>query len=82
MLVENKTALAHHHFDTGHQFDFENVRVLDYEQNYKKRIVSEMIHINLCDSVNLKTDTQNLSNIYSNILKKYHDKKALGVQVT
>ena len=28
-----------------HEFDWNNVKIIDYESNYKKRIISEMIHI-------------------------------------
>jgi len=30
----------------GHDFDWENIEVLDTERCYNKRIISEMIHIN------------------------------------
>jgi len=29
----------------GHQFDWENVKILDEEMNYNKRLISEMIFI-------------------------------------
>ncbi|XP_044762063.1 uncharacterized protein LOC123319265 [Coccinella septempunctata] len=67
----NKTALASHHFETGHSFIFEDVTVLDREANWFKRNVGEMIQINLADTVNLRSDCANLSIIYSNILNIY-----------
>ncbi|XP_044753711.1 uncharacterized protein LOC123313079 [Coccinella septempunctata] len=41
------------------------------EENWLKRNISEMIQIKLNDTVNNRTDTQNLSSIYANILHSY-----------
>lgn len=65
----NKTALATHHFDTGHQFKFEEVVALDYENNFFKRNVSEMVHIQASDTVNFRSDTQGLSVVYNDIIR-------------
>lgn len=66
-----KTALAEHHFAENHEFDFENFSVLDSENNYFKRMISEMVHIQLNKTVNCRTDVTNLSAFYNNILKTY-----------
>lgn len=64
-----KTALASHHFETGHSFNFNNIELLDRESNLKKRQYLEMIHINCTkDTINKQTDTNNLSKMYHNIL--------------
>ena len=68
---EDRTALANHHFLTGHIFDFEGVVILDRETNWLKRNISEMVHISLTDTVNLRTDTENLSNVYLGLINKY-----------
>lgn len=69
---KEKTALATHHFDLNHEFNFDNVSILDNEQNYKKRLISEMILINKHNNtVNKKTDTENLSRIYNNIITNF-----------
>ena len=34
--------------NNSHSFDFSKVKILDREQNYKKRIVYEKLHINSC----------------------------------
>ena len=54
------TALASHHFDFEHQFEFDNPSILDFKPVYAKRMISEMIHISLSDTVNFRTDTQGL----------------------
>ena len=66
-----KTALAHHHFATNHNFDFSKVTILDHESHFLKRNVSEMIHISLNNTVNCRTDTQGLNVIYSHILNLF-----------
>lgn len=52
-----------------HNFDFINVSILQQEPNLKKRMFLEMIHIGLNqNSINNRTDIDNLSNGYSNLL--------------
>ncbi|XP_044577776.1 uncharacterized protein LOC123260626 [Cotesia glomerata] len=71
ILKNNNTALAQHHFDTGHIFEFGKIKILDMECCGKKRNLSEMIFIHLNDTVNLKTDTENLSNHYNFLMDLY-----------
>ncbi|CAG5085479.1 Protein of unknown function [Cotesia congregata] len=75
ILKSEQTALARHHFDTGHNFDFSSVSILDREDNYLKRSVSEMVFIYLNDTVNLKTDLNKLSYLY-NVLRMCHVAKS------
>ncbi|KAI4476044.1 hypothetical protein M0804_013913 [Polistes exclamans] len=71
----NITALAEHHFSTGHNFKFDETNILDKEDNWYKRNISEMYHITNNNTVNYRTDTNNLNNIYNEILKfNYHNK--------
>jgi hypothetical protein len=64
-----KTALSAHHFDTGHNFKFSQVSILDRESNLSKRLFLEMVHINReKDTINLKSDIDNLSRVYHSIL--------------
>jgi len=67
-----KTALASHRFKENHTFNFEETKIVDIEQNWYKRNISEMIHIELDNNnINYKTDTQNLNSFYKSILTKY-----------
>ncbi|CAG5093129.1 Protein of unknown function [Cotesia congregata] len=68
IIKTNRTALAAHHFDTGHSFQFDKVKILDYENNFFKRNVSEMIHIQASNNVNFRSDTQGLSVLYNGII--------------
>lgn len=68
-LGKHSCALAQHVHTTNHQFDFDNIKILDFETNQKKRLFLEMYHINKNkNSINYKSDIQKLSNIYCNIL--------------
>lgn len=69
--TKDLTALAAHHFETGHQFDFENVKILDNESIKLKRNYSEMIQICLHNTVNCKTDTENLNCLYLGLIDKF-----------
>lgn len=64
-----RCALAKHSIERKHEFDFDQVEILDKHANYNKRLILEMVHINKeTDVVNKKSDTQNLSNIYTYLL--------------
>jgi len=39
------SAITNHRLNLDHDFDWDNVEVLDEEINYKKRLISEMIRI-------------------------------------
>ena len=66
---QEKTALATHALTNLHTFDFNNTKIISRESNYKKRLFIEMAHILNNKTVNFQTDTNNLSNIYYNIIK-------------
>ena len=66
----NSTALALHAHKFKHNFDFSKVKILEHEQNIKKRLLLEMIHIQKNkNSINFRTDIENLSDIYFNIIQ-------------
>lgn len=70
-----KTALCSHFFVENHRFDFPNVKILEKEKQYRKRNILEMIHINLSESVNFRSDTSHLSCLYNPILSRYKNLK-------
>lgn len=73
MKKENKKFVINEHTkNCKHKFDFENTRILDRESNWRKRLISEMVNIKLQDnSINIKEDTQKLSNHYTQLIKKF-----------
>ena len=64
----NKNTVVAEHIKNGHDFDWENVEIVDTESNYRKRRISEVYFINCCkNSLNLKTDILSLSSKYKPI---------------
>jgi len=39
------SVISKHMLENNHLFDWQNIKILNFEPNYYKRIVSEMIHI-------------------------------------
>jgi len=65
------SVITNHRITFEHEFDW-NVRVLDDETNYKKRLISEMIHIkNQKYSLNLQNDTE-LLDPYHDLVQQFH----------
>lgn len=64
------TALVDHVLDEKHFFDFNKVSILSHEPDYRKRMIKEGCHITVEDSVNYRTDTNNISKLYHDILNK------------
>lgn len=62
---------ATHRLLQKHDFNWDNFYILDKESNESKRLISEMIHINLQkNAINKKDDTQNLNNFYLHFLNE------------
>ena len=52
-----------------HIFNFDNIQIIDRADNYKKRMILEMTHIaSNTNSINQRTDTDNLSVFYMSLL--------------
>ncbi|XP_044766187.1 uncharacterized protein LOC123322309 [Coccinella septempunctata] len=70
-IKKNNTrcALTKHAHEERHEIDLDNVRILEKSSKYNKRLILEMIHIkNNNNTVNKKSDVQNLSNIYTYLM--------------
>uniref|UniRef100_A0A8D9BPX0 Reverse transcriptase domain-containing protein n=1 Tax=Cacopsylla melanoneura TaxID=428564 RepID=A0A8D9BPX0_9HEMI len=62
----NVSALTNHAFENSHKFDFDNVKIVDTENNARKRKVLEAFHINSTpQSINYKTDVNNTLRVSS-----------------
>jgi len=65
----NPSVITEHILQHSHTFDWDNVKILDTENNYFKRSISEMIHIKeQSHGLNAQKDTELLDNAYFNIL--------------
>jgi len=39
------SVISEHRLNFNHEFEWENIKIMDNEQSYQKRIISEMVHI-------------------------------------
>jgi len=64
-----QSVITDHRLLNKHDFDWDNVQILDEETNYNKRLISEMIFIKKQKfGLNAQTDTELLDPIYNDIL--------------
>ncbi|EFN63239.1 hypothetical protein EAG_14940, partial [Camponotus floridanus] len=62
--VESLSVVSRHRLD-GHEFDWENVKILDIEPSFSRRCISEMIHIMRQENnLNVQSDTVNFDKAY------------------
>jgi len=60
-----QSVITNHILESRHEFDWSNVKILDHEPNYNKRLVSEMLHIKEQKKrVNSQKDTELLDDAY------------------
>lgn len=72
----NKTALAQHVIELRHEPDFQKTAILSTEKNMNKRLILEALHIQTTDNtINRKTDVENLSDLYSSLLNSFEKTK-------
>jgi predicted GIY-YIG superfamily endonuclease len=71
------TALATHAHDTGHDFDISGATTLFESNNWKTLNFLEMVAIQTNDSVNFRSDTDNLNRIYLGILDSLCKRKLI-----
>lgn len=74
IMKEHRSAtdsvIAQHRINFEHDFDWDNFDIIDREPSLKKRLISEMIHINLQkNALNKKDDTMNLNSRYKLFFK-------------
>ena len=79
-LRPERCALARHSHVTGHSFNFDDVKILELENNSFTRSFLEMCHINNHDNaVNSKSDINRLNSFYKYLL--FLDKSRFNIQL-
>lgn len=76
--IEQKTALAAHCVKTGHKPNFNDTRVLQEENHYKKRFMLEMLYIIDASPhkiLNYKNDTDKIAQLYRHTVDKHRRTK-------
>jgi hypothetical protein len=69
------SVVTEHRIEHDHTFDWKKIKILDSEPNYKKRLVSEMIHIKQQNNgINSQKDTEFLHDTYFHLLDSVKNK--------
>jgi len=67
--TSSKSIIKNHRSQLSHDFDWNNIQILDEEPIYNKCLVSEILNIKKqSNSFNLQTDTDNLHKSYISII--------------
>lgn len=62
------SVVTNHRVQLNHDFDWNNAKILNFEKNYYKRQIAEMIFIKSSkNNINKQTDTQNLNANYDKL---------------
>jgi len=68
---ERQSVVSRHRSDSGHDFLWDDIKILDTEHSYHKRLISEMLHIKMQkNGINLMKDTDFLDPAYCTLLMK------------
>ena len=69
--TSTRSVITEHRLLHNHDFQWDDVQILDEEPSYRKRLISEMLHIKKQkNSLNLQTDTKSLHKAYIPIINK------------
>jgi len=67
--TSTNSVITDHRIQSGHEFDWDGVQILDHEKFFYKRLISEMLHINRQrNGLNLQSDTECLHHAYLSIV--------------
>jgi len=69
------SVITKHMLELNHSFDWKNVKIMDLESHYYKRLISEMLYIKIQDNgLNSVEDIECLDSSYFNILRTIESK--------
>jgi len=70
------SVITKHILDKNHTFNWQNVKIIDFENNYFKRLIAEMIYIKTQDNgLNSIDNIECLDSFYFNLLTKILNQK-------
>lgn len=68
------SVITYHRINNNHDFDQGNIKILDKEQSYNKRLISEMLHIkNELQNINKQSDTELFPNTYLSYINNFNN---------
>jgi len=63
------SVISNHRINDNHNFNWTDIKILDHERNYNKRLISEIVHIiKQRHSLNKQSDTEFLPEAYYPLL--------------
>jgi len=69
--TSTRSVITDHRMQSEHDFDWDNVKILEEEPCYGKRLISEMIHIKKQENrLNLQNDREGLHKSYLSIISR------------
>ncbi|XP_018360778.1 PREDICTED: uncharacterized protein LOC108759711 [Trachymyrmex cornetzi] len=69
--TNTQSVITNHRLEVNHEFDWENIQILDKERNLSKRLISEKAHILMQkNGLNLRSDTDGLHHTYTTMLNE------------
>ncbi|KYN15935.1 hypothetical protein ALC57_11828 [Trachymyrmex cornetzi] len=69
--TSQSSVITEHRLQTSHDFDWDNIKILDKESIWNKRLLSEMIHIKKQKhGLNLQNDTHSMDPLYDSLFTK------------
>lgn len=75
-LTNSPSVISQHRLSHNHEFNWDNVEILDNERMYSKRLISEMIHIKKqTNSINKQNDTEQFPDAYLPFIKIHPPEK-------
>jgi len=70
------SVITQHILNYNHSFNWQDIKILDSEPNYNKRLISEMLHIEeQANGINLKKDTEFLDQSYFDLFDTLSNNK-------
>lgn len=69
-VMLNGTALIRHVINLDHEFSYDKTTIVCSDNNYTKLKMLEMLYIQHLNTVNLRSDVEGLSSVYSGLLHK------------
>ncbi|KAG5316942.1 MOS1T transposase, partial [Pseudoatta argentina] len=69
-ITSNESMITQHRLEHSHDFERENMKILDIERKLNKRFISEMLNIQLQqNNLNFQSDTEFLHHSYVHLTK-------------
>ena len=70
MFPSKQNSISKHRINHNHNINFENPKIIDYENRYKARMTSETLHIKTKNTMNTMLECNQFTTIYDNLMHR------------